>query len=114
MSLTRNQWFLICGTILSAIVTSTAYFTDMFGPTAAKEIVGTAGFLNMILNGIGVAFSGQGQTIKDVLAMPGVDSMTVNRDANQTLASIAMDKTQDKIAPTVEAEAKVSQTAKGN
>src|SRR6185437_2136156 len=50
--------------------------------------------------GIAVAFAGQGQTVKDVLAMPGVDGLTVNKNANQTLASIAMDPTQDKIAPT--------------
>jgi predicted membrane protein len=114
MSLTRNQWFAISGVILSAIVTSTTYFTAMFGQTVANEIVGTAGFLNMIAAGVAVVVTGQGAQVRDVLAMPGVDSMTVNRDANQTLASIAMDKTQDKIAPTVEAEAKVSQTAKGN
>jgi len=114
MNITRNQWFLIVGTILSAIVTSTAYFTDMFGPTVAKEIVGTAGFLNMILSGIAVAFAGQGQTVKDVLAMPGVDGLTVNKNANQTLASIAMDPTQDKIAPTPADASKVDQTAKGN
>jgi len=113
MNLTRNQVFLIVGTILSAVVTSTAYFTDMFGPVIAKEIVGTAGFLNMIVNGIGVAFTGQGQTVRDVLAMPGVDTLTVNAKANQTLATVAIDPSQDKIMPTPADAAQVAKTAKG-
>jgi hypothetical protein len=114
MTLTRNQWFLILGTVLSAIVTSTAYFTNMFGPDVAKQIVGTAGFLNMILNGIGVAFSGQGQNVRDVLAMPGVEKLTVNSQANSTLATIAIDPLQNKISPTVAAMDTVTATAKAS
>ena len=113
MNLTRNQWFAISGAVLSAIVTSTTYFTDMFGAKIAHEIVGTAGFLNMIVAAVAAIMTGQGQQVKDVLAMPGVDSLTVNARANKTLASIATDPKQDKIMPTAAAASTVAKTAKG-
>lgn len=113
MNLTAKQWLAITGIVLSAIVVSTAYFTDMFGPVVAKQITGTAAFLNLILGGVLTYLTGQGQTVRDVLAMPGVDTLTVNAKANQTLATVAVDPNQDKIMPTPADAAQVAKTAKG-
>ena len=113
MNLTRNQWFAIVGVILSALMTSTAFLTDTFGPTTAHSIIGAAGFVNMIMNGIVVTLSGQTQQIKDVTAMSGVERITVNAQANQALAAVAVsnDPSAAKVEATPAAEAAVTKTA---
>jgi hypothetical protein len=45
--------------------------------------------------------------------MPGVESITVNSQANKILAQVAVDPTLDKIAPTPAAAAAVNALAKG-
>lgn len=114
MTITRNQWLAIFGVILSALMTSTAFLTDTFGASVAHAIIGGAGFINMILNGVVVILTGQGQQIKDVAAMPGVQTITVNSSANQTLATIAVDQSQSKVVPSASAANVVQATAKGN
>lgn len=112
--ITRNQWLGIIAVVLNAIVVSTAFLTDTFGASVAKEIVGSAAFLNMILGGVATLLSGQGQQIKDVVAMPGVERITVNTQANQTLATMAVDPLQGKVAPKEHQVEEVTQIAKGN
>jgi len=97
VSITRNQALAIGGVVLSAVVTSTAYFTDMFGPDVAKGIVGSAGFLNLVLSGVTVILTGQAQQVRDVSAMPGVDRIVVNSNATPGLASVAVDSSQPKV-----------------
>lgn len=114
MGITRNQWFAIIGVVLSALMTSTAFLTDSFGPTLAHSIVGTAGFVNIIMNGIVVILTGQAQQVRDVSAMPGVDRIVVNTGANQTLAKVATDPEQPKVgADTDEAQKTLQTIAKG-
>lgn len=113
MSITRNQSLALAGVVLSVIVSSTAYFTDMFGAQIAKEITGTAGFLNLLVNGVIMVFSGQGQQVRDVQAMPGIDRITVNANANQTLAQVATDPSNAKVAPIPMAADAVKSIAKG-
>lgn len=114
MNITRNQWFAIAGVILSALMTSTAFLTDTFGATMAKEVVGIAGFINMILNGIVVILTGQGQQIRDVAAMPGVTRIAVNDQATQTLAQLATDAAQPKVgAVTPDVRSALQDIAKG-
>lgn len=97
--------------INGALIGSSAQLTDLFGPVAVKYIISLASIGNSILGGITTLISGQGAQIKNVLAMPGVEKLTVNSQANTTLATIAIDPQQDKIAPTPAAEATVNKIA---
>lgn len=104
----------ILGIILvinGALIGSTAQLTDLLGAHWSHIIVSICSLGNSILGGIVTMLSGQGSQIKNVLAMPGVEKLTVNSQANATLATIAVDPQQDKIAPTPSAEAKVTATA---
>lgn len=114
MNITRNQWLAIAGVVLSALMTSTAFLTDTFGAAMAHTIVGTAGFVNMILNGIVVALSTQAQQVKDVAALPGVERVSVNAQASQAVAQVATDAQQPKVgAVTPEIRATLQDIAKG-
>lgn len=114
VNITRNQWFGIVGVILSAMMTSTAFLTDTFGATLAHSIIGTAGFVNMIMNGVVVIITGQGQQIRDVSAMPGVEKITLNENANQAAAIVATDPAQPKVSGTSAAvQQTLKETAKG-
>lgn len=113
MNLTRNQLIGILTVVLSACVASTTYFTDTFGANVAHIIVGTAAFLNMVVGGIATILGAQSQQVRDVAAMPGIEKIQVNAQANQTLASIAVDTTQSKVAATPQAAPTVAATARG-
>jgi hypothetical protein len=106
----------IIGLILvvnGALIGSTAQLTDLFGVVVTKDIVSIASLGNAILGGIITMMTGQGAQIKNVLAMPGVEKINVNGQANQTLAALAVDPATDKIAPTAAALSQVTATAKG-
>lgn len=111
MNLNGKQIISIIGAIVSVLMVSTAQLTDLFGPGVAKEIVSVAGLLNMTLQSVMVAITSQGSTVKDVLAMPGVDKINVNAQANATLAAIAVDPKVDRISPTPAALESVTRTA---
>lgn len=113
MNLNAKQVMLILGAVLSVLVVSTAQLTDIFGAPVAKSIVSIAGLLNATINSVLVALTGQSATVKEVLAMPGVDKLDVNKNANQTLAAIAVDPLQDKIAPAAHQVEQVEAIAKG-
>jgi hypothetical protein len=113
MNLNGKQIISIIGAVISALMISSAQLTDLLGPNMAKTIVTVAGLTNLILQSVTAAITSQSSTVKDVLAMPGVDKINVNAAANQTLASIAIDPHQDKIAPTQAALVQVTQTAQG-
>lgn len=97
--------------INGALIGSAAQLTDLFGPLTAKYIISIASLGNSIFGGIVTLISGQSSQIKNVLAMPGVENITVNRQANAALAAIAVDPGQNKIAPTPEAQRTVNATA---
>lgn len=106
----------IIGIILAingALTSATGQLTELFGPTIAKDIASIASLGSAILGGIITSMSGQASQVKNVLAMPGVEKINVNEQANPTLAAIAVDPKQDRIAPTVAAQNIVEQTAKG-
>lgn len=111
MNLNGKQIMAIAGAVLSALVVSTAQLTDLFGPGIAKTIVSAAGMVNLVLQSITAAITGQGQMVKDVLAMPGVERIGVNKEANQTLAALAMDPMVNNIAPIRGAETAVQSAA---
>ncbi len=113
MNLTLTQKIAITMVVLGVLTTASAQLTDIFGPNVAKDIVSVAGLLNSTLSGIIAVLTGQSSQIKSVLAMPGVDHITVNAEANSTLATIAVDPSQAKIQPTPAALQQVAETAKG-
>lgn len=114
MNLTTNQIVAIVMVILGVLVGSTAQLTDLLGPASTKTIVSLASLANTMLSGIMVVMTGQTAQVKSVIAMPGVEHISVNGSANQTLAQIAMDPAVNKIAPTNAALESITEIAKGN
>ncbi len=112
IKLNGKQIIQIIGVIISVLMVSSAQLTDLLGAPLAKTIVTIAGLANMTLQGITVALTTQSAQVRDVAAMPGVEKITVNATANAALATMAVDKNQDKVAPTQAAEQAVIQTAK--
>lgn len=80
-----------------------------------KGILAIATLGNGFLGGLVTMFGGQGSMIKTVAAMPGVEQIAVNAQANQTLAQIATSVAPDskKVEATPGAAAAVVQTARG-
>ena len=113
MNLNIKQVLSIIGAVVSVLMISTTQLTDLFGPGVAKSIVSVAGLVNMTISSVMAALTSQGSTVKDVLAMQGVEKIDINGSANSTLAAIAIDPKQDKISPTPEAMNRVTETAKG-
>lgn len=113
MNINLKQGISIVIAVLGVLMVSTTNLADLFGPTAAKSIVSIAALLNSILGSTLAVITSQTGTVKDVLAMPGVEKINVNAQANQTLAAIAIDPTVDKISATPQAQAAVTATAKG-
>lgn len=113
MNLNGKTILAICGAVLSVLMVSTAQLTDLFGPGITKSIISIAGLTNMILNSITVALSTQGSLVKEVAAMPGVERIQVNTQANQTLAQVATDPQQPKIGTNPEDRAQIMDIATG-
>jgi hypothetical protein len=110
--LTSKQWFQIISGINGGLITGAALLQTLFGQDLTLKIVAVLGIIGIIINSVGTTLSGQGSLVKDVAAMPGVEKITVNSQANMALATIAVDPGQSKIAPTPSAQAAVAQTAK--
>lgn len=98
--LNGKQLLAISGAIISVLMVSSAQLTDLIGPGWAKYIVTIAGLLNMILQSVTVALSTQTSLVRDVASMPGIDRISVNAQANSTLASVAIDPGQSKVGAT--------------
>ena len=97
MNLNGKQIIAIIGAIVSVLMVSTAQLTDLLGAPLAKTLVTVAGLVNMLLQSITVALTTQTAQVKDVLSMPGVESVKVNAAASPALATIAVDATQPKM-----------------
>lgn len=114
MNLNGKQIFLIIGAIVSVLMIAGPQLTDLFGSGIAKNVTSGAGLVNLMINAVMVALTGnisQDQQVKQVLEMPGVERLRVNKDASPALAVMAMDPTVNKIAPTDEARSVVAATA---
>lgn len=114
INLNGKQIIAIVGAVVSVLMVSTAQLTDLLGPGLAKTITTVAGLLNMLLQSITVALTSQGSTLRDVAAMPGVEKVLLNGQANSTAATLAVDPMQDKIEAAPGAHAAVEQASKGN
>jgi hypothetical protein len=97
MNLNGKQIIAIIGAVVSVLMVSTAQLTDLLGPTLAKTIVTVAGLLNMLLQSVTVALTTQTAQIKDVAAMPGIERITLNAQASQAAAAVAVDPGQQKV-----------------
>jgi hypothetical protein len=99
VNLTVNQVLLIFVAICSALSASSATLGDIFDVKTVKMIVGFSNMLNTVIASVVVALTGQAGLVKQVAAMPGVEEIKVNTQANQVLASVALDPKQGKVAP---------------
>lgn len=108
---TSKQWFQIISGINGGLITGAALLQTLFGQDLTLKIVAVLGIIGIVINSVGTAVSGQGNLVKDVAAMPGVEKISVNAQANQTLSQLAVDKNQDKIAPTQAAQFDVEKKA---
>lgn len=114
MNLNTNQVLAIILAILSVLSGSAAQLTDIFGVSAAKYIISTASLAMSVLSSVLAVLSSQDKIVKTVAAMPGVQRIDVNPQANSTLAAIAIDPMQPKIgATTPDVREILKQTAKG-
>jgi len=115
-NLTPLQWIGIVLIVNGALTGGVNEMTDLFGAVWAKHIVSLCTIGSAICGGLVTMFGGQGAMVRSVAAMPGVDSIRVNAQANQTLAQIAVSGAPE--AKNVEAiptaEARVAATAKGS
>jgi hypothetical protein len=101
--------------ILGFVASGGTQLTDIFSPFGSmaplivKEIVSLSGFVSGVLGIVLTFTTGQSGIIKSVQEMPGVEKIIVNKQANQTLASFAVDPNQPKIE-TVAADKKAVQS----
>lgn len=110
------NWKLVLS-ILSSInggfITGAALFNPILGQELALKFISGLGILQIIVSSLNSNLSTQANTVKEVAAYPGVQKITVNEQANSTLAAIAIDPKADKIAPTPAALEAVTKTAEG-
>lgn len=114
MNLNGKQIFLIIGAIVSVLMIAGPQLTDLFGSATAKNVTSAAGLVNLMINSVMVALTGnltQDQQVKQVLDMKGVERLRVNENASPALAALAMDPAVNKISPTDEARSVVAATA---
>lgn len=111
VNLNGKQIIAIIIAVLSVFSGSTAQLTDLFGTGVAKILISFSSLATTTLSSVLAVITSQGSTVKDVLAMQGVENIDVNRRANPTLAALAMDPTVDKIAPIPSDSQKVAETA---
>lgn len=113
MNLNGNQIIAIILVVLGVLTASTAQLNDLLGPVLAHVIVSVASLSMAILSGVLGVLTGQASAVRAVSAMPGVEKILVNAQANQTLAKLAVAEDQDKVQPTPQAQSSVAQIAKG-
>lgn len=113
MNLNPKQWLAIVIAVLGVFIASTSQLTDLVGPQVTKLIVSLSSITVAALSSISAILSTQTSLVKDVQAMPGVEKITVNANANPTLAGLAVASENAKIEPAPGADNAVNQAAKG-
>lgn len=123
---TTIQWLGIVILFNTTLLGGSSQLGDLLlSAVVVKAILAFATLGNGFLGGLVTMFGGasaQAQTVvadprsqeaivRAVLAMKGVENLDVNAKASPTLATMAMDKTMDKIAPIPAAVQEVAATA---
>lgn len=118
MILTTVQKIALTIGVLGFLATAGTQLTDIFSPFGSlaplivKEIVSVSGLISGVL-GIVLAFiTGQANAVKVVQAMPGVEKIVINSQANAALATLAVDPTQTKIETLPNSQQAVQATAR--
>lgn len=115
--LTTLQQLSLTISILGFLAGAGTQMTDIFAPLGSiapvivKEIVSLAGFVSGILGIVLTTLSSQTKQVQAVQAMPGVESILVNAQANKTVAGLALDPAQPKIDIAPGAATAVQKTA---
>lgn len=113
-NLTSGQILALVICTLGVLTTSETQLDVVIGVTYTKVMIALSTISISVLSGWMAILFGQSSQIAAVSAMPGVEKITVNAKANQTLAAMATDVTQDKISPIPSETAAVAATAKGS
>lgn len=111
LNLNTRQIISIIGAVFSVLMVASIQLTDLVGPTMAKTVVSIAGLGNLMLQAIMTSITGQGPTVQSVQAMPGIDKITINSQANKVLADLAVDALNNKIDISPGSSIAVNQTA---
>ena len=114
MNYTPQQILIVIVGMLGALSGVSGQLTTLFGQTIATDIASVSAILVAILAVPLGMMTGQAAVVKQVASMPGVQQITVNSAANQTLAQIAVDQSQSKVQPAPAAANQVQATAEGN
>lgn len=110
-NLTLVQWIGIMVGLNSLLMGATPQLTVLFGTAAVPYIIAVATLGNGALGVFVTVVGGMPSQVRNVLAMPGVDKIAVNGQANAELATLAVDPSVNKIAPTDAARATVTARA---
>jgi hypothetical protein len=110
-NLTLVQWIGLMVGLNSLLMGATPQLTVLLGAAAVPYIIAIATLGNGALGVFGMVVGGQSSQVRNVLAMPGVEKISVNAEANQTLSAIAIDPAANKISPTAAALDAVTKTA---
>lgn len=100
MNLNTKQIIAIVLAVLSVFSGSTAQLTDLFGSGVAKILISASSLAATTLSSVLAVLSSQDRTVKEVAALPGVERISVNTQANPVLAAAATDSAQPKIGAT--------------
>ena len=114
-TITPIQWFGIIILFNSVLIGGTTQLAHLFIPEAGVQAIGAfCTLVNGFLGGLVTMFGSQGNQVKTVAAMPGVENISVNKQASAALATIAMSNDADsaKVEATPSAATTVAATAK--
>lgn len=114
MNLTPAQIIALVISTLGVLAGASAQLTTLFGQNVAGLIVTSSSLLSAVLAGWIAVLTGQASITKQVAAMPGVERVVVNENANPVLASVATDPAQPKVGATdSDTQEKLQRTAHG-
>jgi delta-aminolevulinic acid dehydratase/porphobilinogen synthase len=112
--MTTGQKLSVLIGVLSALSGGTAQLTPVFGSIVSHSIVSVANLIMAIfVTPVLFVVTGQKNIVQTVQAMPGIESIQVNSQANKTLATLAVDQAEAKVDIIPGANAAVTATAKG-
>lgn len=111
-NLTLVQWIGIMVGLNSLLMGATPQLTVLIGASAVPYVVALATLGNGALGVFVTVVGGIGSQVANVAALPGVDRISVNRNASATLSALAVDHDQPKIGAIPADKEAVAATAK--